>query len=92
MDTATLSDLEHIWRHGVPNTCNVEATEANFWSYYNYGNHSTLTDKPNIAYHTLLKDDKRGYCLIFDQRLAPFVLNAHFTPNGLLQNGDSHSF
>ena len=58
--------------------------EANFWSYYNYGNHSTLTDNPTVAYRTLLNDDKRGYCLIFDQRLAPFVLNAHFMPNGLV--------
>ena len=49
-----------------------------------YGNHSTLTENPEVAYPTLLKDDKRGYCLVFDPRIAPFILNAHFTPNCLV--------
>ena len=84
VDEATVVHLERIWHHGVPNTCNVEATEENFQAFFAYGNHSTLTDNPNVAYCTLLKDDKRCYCLVFDPRIAPFVLNAHFMPNGLV--------
>ena len=79
VDDATVGHLERIWRHGVPNTCNVEATEENFQAFFACSNHSTLMENPEVAYRTLLKDDKRGYCLVFDPRIAPFILNAHFT-------------
>ena len=65
--------------------CNVEATEEDFQALFVYGNHSSLTDNPDVAYHTLLKDDKRSYCLVFDPRIAPFDLNTHFMPNSLVK-------
>ena len=76
--------LAASWKCGVPKVCNAEATEDNFRAYLQYGNHETVTKKPDVAYNTLLKDNKRGYCLLFDPRMVFFALNCHVTPIGLV--------
>ena len=84
VDTLTHDTLEASWKDGVPKLCNAEATEENFRAYLEYGNHETVTKKPELAYKTLLKDSKRGYCLLFDPRMVFFALNCHVTPIGLV--------
>ena len=45
---------------------------------------------PSKAYQALVKDVKRGYVLVFDQRLIPFVLNCHVTPQGIVDLDTPH--
>ena len=82
--------LERIWRHGAPTACNASASDANFEAYRMYGNHASVNDEPDVTYRTLLKDSKRGYCIVFDQRMARFALNCHLTPNGLVDANHPH--
>ena len=82
--------LERIWRHGAPTVCNATASDDNFEAYRLYGNHASVTDEPEVTYRTLLKDSKRGYCIVLDQRMARFTLNCHLTPNGLVDANHPH--
>jgi hypothetical protein len=81
--------LEQIWHHGSPAVCNATASDANFEAYRKYGNHASVTDEPEVTYRTLLKDSKRGYCLVLDERMARFTLNC-LTPNGLVDANHPH--
>ena len=83
IDKVTLTTLERCWRHGVPAQCNAEASEENFQAYLNYGNHATVDEEPEKTMKTLLKDNLRGYNLLFDIRMVNFALNCHVTPNGI---------
>jgi hypothetical protein len=82
--------VARIWHHGAPTICNATASDANFEAYRMYGNHASVTDEPDVTYRTLLKDAKRGYCIVFDQRMARFTLNCHLTPNGLVDANHPH--
>ena len=84
VDAITHATLEKSWVQGVPKMCNAEADEENFRAYLEYGNHETVKQKPELAYKTLFKDSKRGYCLLFDPRMVFFSLNCHVTPIGLV--------
>jgi hypothetical protein len=84
IDQVTYDHLERIWRTGAPAFCNAEASEENFQAYLAYGNHSTVDEDPAVTSRTLLKESSRGYCLLFDARMANFTLNCHLTPNGLI--------
>ena len=82
--------LKRIWRNGAPTICNASASDANFEAYRMYGNHASVTDEPDVTYRTLLKDLKRGYCIVLDQRMTRFALNCHLTPNGLVDANHPH--
>ena len=81
---SVVDDLDRIFTQGIPAFCNAEATEANFLAYFRYGNHKTVLADPDKTYKTLVKDHKRGNVIVFDQRLIPFVLNGHLTPQGVV--------
>jgi hypothetical protein len=89
IDPAILSDIERIFRNGIPNTCNASASEENFQSYLSYGNHSSIDEVPDKTYKSFVKDHARGYCLAFDERIVHFVLNCHITPGGLVNTDHS---
>ena len=76
--------LDRIFSNGIPNYCNADSTEANFQAFYNYGNHSTVEADPAKAYKALLKDNKRGFTLLFDKRLLLFIIHSHVTPQGMV--------
>ena len=84
VDAATYDTLAASWNDGVPKLCNAEASDENFRAFLDYGNHESVSKKPELAYKTLLKDSKRGYCLLFDPRMVFFALNCHVTPIGLV--------
>ena len=79
-----LDTLSRIFYQGIPNHCNADSTERNFAAFYNYGNHSTVDADPAKAYKAMLKDNKRGFTLLFDKRLLLFLLHAHSTPQGMV--------
>ena len=83
-DSSVLSELQRIFTCGIPKWWNVASTEDNFQAFYNYGNHATVIEEPEKTYQALVKDNKKGYTLLFDEALVPFVLNGHVTPQGVV--------
>lgn len=79
-----LKNLERIFTSGIPNRCNASSTEANFQAYSDYGNHSTVEEEPEKTMQTVIKDNKRGYTLLFDRRAIRFVEHCHLTPQGVV--------
>ena len=79
-----IQTLSRIFYQGIPNYCNADSSEQNFMAYYRYGNHSTVDADPAKAYKALLKDNKRGFTLLFDKRLLLFLLHSHTTPQGMV--------
>ena len=86
----TLADLTRIYRHGIPARCNAEATERNFQAFYRYGNHSTVQNEPEKTLAALSKDYNRGYVIVVDPRIIPFILNCHTTPIGVIDVDKPH--
>lgn len=78
------NELERLYYDGIPRYVNASATAANFWAFHNYGNHSSVDTDPSKSYKALVKDSKRGFAILFDERLIPFLLNCHQTPQGLV--------
>ena len=79
-----LQTLARIFYQGIPSYCNADSTEDNFAAFYRYGNHSTVMADPAKAYKAMLKDNKRGFTLLFDKRLLLFLLHSHTTPQGMV--------
>jgi len=69
---------------GAPAKCNATATEANFQSYLKYGNHKSVQNNQPVFEQTIIKQSKRGLTLIMDPELIHFTLNAHLSPQGLV--------
>ena len=80
----TYTTLMRILRDGIPAYCNATSSSENFATYLQYGNHSTVAEVPDKTQKAFLKDHKRGFALAFDPRIAPFVLNCHITPIGMI--------
>jgi hypothetical protein len=79
-----LSDLRRIFLQGIPASCQVETSEDNFLAFYRYGNHSTVDDDPEKAYQAMVKDNRKGFTLLFDHRLVLLMNHCHLTPQGLV--------
>jgi hypothetical protein len=84
IDDDVLDQLRRIWTLGIPQQCNAEASEANFQAFYQYGNHSTVTQAEEKMLKTLTKDANLDQVLVFDERIVPFLVNCHVTPQGLV--------
>ncbi|KAG7339748.1 hypothetical protein IV203_025427 [Nitzschia inconspicua] len=84
VEPSILRELERIFRHGSPKQCNVTSTEANFLEFYRYGNHASAVDNPEQLKSVLAKDAKRGFTLVLDRRLLPFIRDLHLTPLGIV--------
>ena len=82
------SEYERVLRYGIPKTCNAESSAENFRAYLRYGNHKSASADPAKAYQAVLKDNKRGFTLLFDKRLVRFLLNCHLTPQGMTDLDD----
>jgi hypothetical protein len=68
----------------MPACFNAAATDKNYRAYAAYGNHSTVDDDPVQARQTLVKEQKKGYCVPLDKRVlarlafhSPFTSHAH---------------
>ena len=86
----TWRDVERLYRWGAPAFCNAWASNDNFEEYRKYGNHLPYEQNRAEAERTLVKDNARGYCLIFDRRMVDFTLNCHLTPCGLVNADNPH--
>jgi hypothetical protein len=84
VDPSVVSDLRRIFLSGIPGSCRAVSGEENFTAYYRYGNHSTVEDDPHKAYQALVKDNRKGFTLLFDYRAVLLMLHCHLTPQGLV--------
>jgi hypothetical protein len=71
----------------MPARFNAAVTDKNYRAYAAYGNHSTVDDDPDQARQTLVKEQKKGYCVPLDKRVLPFILHSHLTPIGIINIG-----
>lgn len=76
--------MHRIFYSGIPNYCNADSTEDNFQAFYTYGNHATAQEDPLKTLNAVVKDNKKGYTILFDPDLIPFLLNCHVTPQGVV--------
>jgi hypothetical protein len=79
-----LATLRRIFFSGIPNYCNADATEENFLAFLRYGNHKTFTADVDKARKAAIKDNKRGFTLLFDRLLIYLLLHCHVTPQGMV--------
>jgi hypothetical protein len=79
-----LSDLRRIFYDGIPAKCQAFSNEENFSAYYRYGNHSTVDIDPDKALQALIKDNRKGFTLLFDSRAVLLMLHCHLTPQGMV--------
>ena len=84
IDPEIWQDLSRILTTGAPAKCNAMATEDNFQSYLKYGNHKSVQNNQPVFEQTIIKQSKRGLTLIMDPELIHFTLNAHLSPQGLV--------
>jgi len=76
-------DVERVFVHGAPAQCNASSTDENLDEFLAYGNHSTADQDEALMHKTMLKDEKRGHAICFDERLSEFVQHMHLCPVGL---------
>ena len=84
VDPDIYDDVKRIYTFGAPAFCNASATEANFQAFLQYGNHQSVTQNQDTFESTIIKQSKRGLTLIMDPQLIHFALNAHLSPQGLV--------
>ena len=86
IDPSILSNVKRIaiFTFGAPAYCNAEASEANFQEFLKYGNHKSVTQNQSVFESTIVKQSKLGLILIMDPAMIHFPLNAHLSPQGLV--------
>ena len=84
LDPRVQQDVTRILETGIPQKCNATSTERNFEAFYRYGNHTTVLEEPAKTYKAMVKDNKRGYTLLLDQRAVLLLLHCHLTPQGVV--------
>jgi hypothetical protein len=84
VEASVVADLRRIFLNGIPGSCHAVSGEDNFTAYYRYGNHSTVDDDPEKAYQAMVKDNRKGFTLLFDYRAVLLMLHCHLTPQGLV--------
>ena len=90
VDPRVLADLRRILLDGIPALCQATSTEENFRAFYDYGNHSTVDDDPLKTYQATVKDNRKGYTLLFDPRVVLLTLHCHLTPQGVVDVNSLH--
>lgn len=90
VDPRVVADLARIFYQGIPALCNVSASEENFAAYFRYGNHSTVDDVPEKTHKAMVKDARKGYTLLLDERAILLMLHCHVTPQGIVDLNTMH--
>ena len=88
VEPVILEELKRVFTYGSPKQCNAHNTEENLQKFYDYGNHSSVDDNPDIFMKTLIKDSRRGNTLLFDDRFFSYIPNVHLTPQGIASLDD----
>jgi len=90
VDERVCRDLHRIFYNDIPALCQAEATEDNFAACYKCGNHSTVDDEPEKTYRDMVKDARKGFSLLLDERATLLMLHSHLTPQGVVDLNNLH--
>ena len=90
VDPPVVEGVRRIFLDGIPAKVNASSAEENFLAYYRYGNHSTVDEVPEKTYKALVKDSRKGFTLVLDERVALFMLHCHLTPQGIVDLNTPH--
>jgi len=90
VDERVRRDLHRIFYNGIPALCQAEATAKNFTAYYKYGNHSTVDNEPKKTCQAMVKDARKGFTLLLDERATLLMLHSHLTPQGVVDLNNLH--
>jgi len=69
---------------GAPSQINAHTTSKNFWTYLRYGNHVSITSRPELVEKSLNKEERNNYTLPFPSWTARFIPNLHVSPSGII--------
>ena len=69
---------------GAPSKISGHSTSENFWSYKRYGNHKSISTRPDLVAKTLNKEEKNNYTIPFPIWIARFVPHLHVSPEGII--------
>jgi hypothetical protein len=78
------NQVRHLYTVGSPAHFNAHSSTRNTQSFIKHGNHKSARDNPAIFEKVVVKDSKRGVCLLFDLGLLPFIWHLHQTPLGIV--------
>ena len=81
---SVIANIRRIFLDGIPAVCNAHSTERNFQAYYRYGNHATVDYDTEKTYKAMVKDARKGFTLVMDDRVSLFMLHSHLTPQGVV--------
>jgi len=86
-DIAPSYVVDYIYRSlviGAPSKIYGHTTVSNFWKYMRYGNHVSITSRPELVEKTLNKEERNNYSLPFPSWTARFIPNLHVSPSGII--------
>ena len=86
----TCNAIAQISAMGCPMRCVASAAEENFQAFCQCGNHSSCDESHPQTRAALLKDFKWSFVILFDERMEHFMLNSHFTPQGMVNLDHPH--
>jgi len=69
---------------GAPTTIQGHSSHANFLDYKRYGNHVSITSRPDLVETSLNKEERNSYALPFPSWLSRFVPHLHLSPEGII--------
>jgi len=79
--------VDYVYRAlsvGAPSRINATSSAKNFWEYLRYGNHKSITSRPDLVQKSLVKEEKYNYVLPFPNWMARFIPNLHVSPEGII--------
>jgi len=90
VDERVYRDLHRTFCDSIPALCPAEATEENFLACHHCGNHSTVDEDPEKTHKAIVKDSRKGFALLLDQRAILLVLHCHLTSQGVVDLNAPH--
>jgi len=63
---------------------NATSSSKTFWEYLRYGNHKSITSRPELVQKSLVKEEKYNYIIPLPSWMARFIPNLHMSPKGII--------
>jgi len=79
--------IDYVYRSlvtGAPSKISGHTTSSNFWKYLRYGNHVSISSRPELVEKTLNKEERNNYSLPFPSWTARFIPHLHVSPSGII--------
>jgi len=79
--------IDYVYRSlvtGAPSKIYGHTTSKFFWKYLRYGNHVSISARPELVEKTLNKEERNNYSLPFPSWTARFIPHLHVSPSGII--------